>query len=295
MEKNKKTNPLFRKSTAEKIVFGIMFGVFLLWALSLLYPLLWLLTNSVKHNFFYLDDLSKGLALPKAGYWEIENYTEAFQSIEYNKTNFFGMIFNSIWVCFVGVGVNMFFSCCTGYVLSKYKFHGRNLIYAAAIVCMTLPIFGTGGASYTFYYVTGMYDTPMYVIFSSLGAFSMRFLMLYGFFKSVSWEYAEAVFLDGGNDVTVFFKIMLPIASPMITTLFITGFIQSWNAYENILLYLPSYPTLAVGIYKISEYFDNDKPVYYAAMIISMIPVISVFIAFSDTIMKNFSVGGLKG
>lgn len=205
------------------------------------------------------------------------------------------MIFNSVWYCVLSIAVNMFFSCCTGYALSKYKFRGRDFIYGTAIVCMTLPIFGTGGATYTFYYVTGMYDTPAYVIFSSLGSFSMRFLMLYGFFKSVSWEYAEAVFIDGGNDYTVFFKIMIPLAFPMIITLSITGFIQAWNAYEAFLIYMPSYPTLAVGIYKVSENFESDRPVYYASMIISMIPVIAVFIAFSDTMMKNFSVGGLKG
>ena len=139
MEKIRKKRPLFQKSTAEKIVFGVMFCVFLLWAVSLLYPLVWLLSNSVKHNFYYLDDLSKGLALPKAGRWEWENYAEAFQAIRYNNTDLFGMIFNSIWVCFLGVGVNMFFSCCTGYVLSKYKFRGRNIIQSTKKITY-LPI-----------------------------------------------------------------------------------------------------------------------------------------------------------
>lgn len=295
MRIKRKRNILFQKSASEKVVFGIMFVLLSLWAASLLYPLVWLLTNSLKHNLFYIEDLSKGLALPASGYWEFENYIEAFQGIKYNDTTFFGMIFNSVWYCVLSIVVNMFFSCCTGYALCKYKFRGRDFIYGTAIVCMTLPIFGTGGATYTFYYVTGMYNTPMYVIFSSLGSFGMRFLMLYGFFKSVSWEYAEAVFIDGGNDYTVFFKIMIPLAFPMIITLSITGFIQAWNAYEAFLIYMPSYPTLAVGIYKVSENFESDKPVYYASMIISMIPVIAVFIAFSDTMMKNFSVGGLKG
>lgn len=295
MRIKRKRNILFQKSASEKVVFGIMFVILSIWALSLLYPLVWLLTNSLKHNLFYIEDLSKGLALPASGYWEFENYIEAFQGIKYNDTTFFGMIFNSVWYCVLSITVNMFFSCCTGYALSKYKFRGRDFIYGTAIVCMTLPIFGTGGATYTFYYVTGMYNTPAYVIFSSLGSFSMRFLMLYGFFKSVSWEYAEAVFIDGGNDYTVFFKIMIPLAFPMIITLSITGFIQAWNAYEAFLIYMPSYPTLAVGIYKVSENFESDRPVYYASMIISMIPVIAVFIAFSDTMMKNFSVGGLKG
>ena len=286
---------LQQKSVAEKIVFGIMFIVFSLWAISFLYPLVWLLTNSLKHNLFYLKDLSKGLAFPTAGRWEFINYIEAFEKLKYNDTGLFGMLFNSVWYCVVSIGVNMFFSACTGYVLSKYKFKGRDFIYGAAIVCMTIPIFGTGGVTYTFYYVTGMYDTPMYVIFSSLGAFGVRFLMLYSFFKSVSWEYAEAVFLDGGNDFTVFFKIMIPVALPMVMTLFITGFIAQWNSYEAMLLHMPSWPTLAVGIYKVSGYFDGDRPVYYASMIISMIPVTVIFIAFSDIIMKNLSVGGLKG
>lgn len=292
--KNKKSI-LSQKSKGEKIVFTIVFFVFLVWASSLLYPLIWLLTNSFKGNLEYIEDLSKGLAFPLSGEWQFENYLEAFDGIIYNNTGFFGMIFNSVWYCLVSIGVNMFFSCCTGYILSKYNFRGRDFIYGTAILCMTLPILGTGGATYTFYYVTGMYDTPLYVIYSSIGSFGMRFLMLYGFFKGVSWDYAEAVFIDGGNDYTVFFKIMLPLAFPMIMTLSITGFIGLWNAYEAFLIYMPSYPTLAVGIYQVSENFTNDKPVYYASMIISMIPVLAIFIAFSDTIMQNFSIGGLKG
>ena len=290
-----KKNFLSQKSQGEKIVFSIVFCIFIVWASSLLYPLVWLLTNSFKGNLEYIEDLSKGLAFPLAGDWQFENYLEAFDGIIYNNTGFFGMIFNSVWYCVVSIAVNMFFTCCTGYVLSKYQFRGRDFIYGTAILCMTLPILGTGGATYTFYYVTGMYDTPAYVIYSSIGSFGMRFLMLYGFFKGVSWDYAEAVFIDGGNDYTVFFKIMLPLAFPMVMTLSITGFIGLWNAYESFLIYMPSYPTLAVGIYQVSENFTNDKPVYYASMIISMIPVLAIFIAFSDIIMQNLSIGGLKG
>lgn len=295
MKTLRRKNPMIQKSKSEKIVFGIMFCVFTLWAITLMYPFVWLIINSLKHNFFYLDDLNKFLALPKSGYWEFDNYAQAFSAIDYQETTLLGMIFNSLWTAFISLGVNLFFSACTGYVLSKYKFKGRDFIYATAIVAMTLPVFGTGGATYTFYYVSGMYDTPFYIIFSQLGAFSMRFMMMYGFFKGISWEYAEAVFLDGGSHFTVFFKIMLPIAAPMVSTLAIMGFIAQWNTYESYLIYLPSYPTLAVGVFKISEYFDGDKPVYYAAMVLSIIPVIVVFSCFIDKIMKNYTVGGLKG
>ncbi len=285
------------KSKSELIVFGIAFLVFFLWAASLLYPLVWLLNNSLKHRLDYLRNVSEILALPDAKYgpWDFKNYLEAFEGIKHNDTTFIGMIFNSLWYCAIVLGGNVLISACTGYVLSKYEFKARNFIYATAIVCMTLPIFGTGGAQYTFYHKTGMYDTPLYPIWSMLSGFGMRFMMLYAFFKGVSWDYAEAVLIDGGNDFTVFFKIMLPIASPMILTLCITGFIGVWNSYEAVLLYLPSYPTLAVGIFKVQEQFESDRPVYFAALIISVIPVLAVFIAFSDVIMNNLSIGGLKG
>lgn len=295
MLKFRKKNILIKKSLSEKIVFGIFFALFCLWAASLLYPLVWLLLNSLKHNLNYIDDLTKGIAFPEAGGWEFGNYYEAFNSIHYNNTNIFGMIFNSIWISGLNLTISMFFSACTGYALAKYQFRGRNLIYSVAIICLTLPIFGTGGATYTFYYKTGMYDTPFYTLFSSISGFGVTFLMTYSFFKSVSWEYAEAVFLDGGNDFTVFFKIMIPMALPMILTLMIKDFIGLWNAYEGPLMYLPSYPTLAVGIFMVGDFFDNDKPVYYAAMVISIIPMITLFIVFSDMFMKNLSIGGLKG
>lgn len=295
--RKKKNSFYFNKSVGEKTVFLIAFIVFCVYALTLLYPIIWLLVNSVKNPFFFnqQSELTKFLSLPKAGMWEFDNYVEAFSAMSYLNTSYIGMFFNSIWYCLLSMVTNMFVSCCTGYVLSKYKFKARNFIYATAIICMTLPIFGTGGASYTFYYQTGMFNTPFFVLFSNLGAFGSRFLMLYGFFKSVSWEYAEAVFIDGGGDFTVFFKIMIPLAMPMIMALSITGFISLWNTYESLLIYLPSFPTIAVGLYKMADKFNYDVPVYYAAMIISIVPVLAVFIAFSDIIMNNISIGGLKG
>ena len=291
----KKKNALIQKSVAEKVVFAIAFTFFALWAISLLYPLVWLFVNSMKTPLRYDEELHLGLVLPPLGKWKFDNYVKALEGLSYNGTGFFGMVFNSLWYCLLSLAVNMFFSCCTGYVLSKYNFKGRDFIYGTAILCMTLPILGTGGATYTFYYTTQMYDTVFYVIYSSLGSFGMRFLMMYGFFKGVSWDYAEAVFIDGGSDYTVFFKIMLPLAFPMILTLSITGFIGLWNSYEALLIYLPSYPTLAVGMYQVSENYVGKEPVYYAAMIVSLIPVVAIFIAFSDLIMNNMSIGGLKG
>ena len=91
--------------------------------------------------------------------------------------------------------------------------------------------------------------------------------------------------------------IMLPQAAGPIATLCIMSAIGSWNDYMPMILYLPSYPTLASGLY---TYQSNairgvNFPVYFAGVIISLIPVIVIFACFSDLMMKNMSVGGLKG
>ena len=96
------------------------------------------------------------------------------------------------------------------------------------------------------------------------------------------------------GEVKVEFLVLLLISAALFFT-FRTGFIGLWNSYEALLIYLPSYPTLAVGMYQVSENYVGKEPVYYAAMIVSLIPVVAIFIAFSDLIMNNMSIGGLKG
>ena len=88
---------------------------------------------------------------------------------------------------------------------------------------------------------------------------------------------------------------MLPQALPVMLTYFITGAIGAWNEYESIILYMPDWPTLAVGLFEFQETARDDMPAYYAGLVISMIPTIAIFAIFSDKIMRSVSIGGLKG
>lgn len=130
-----------------------------------------------------------------------------------------------------------------------------------------------------------------------LGAGGVGFLVIYAFFKNISWEYAEAAFIDGAGHFTVFFKIMLPMAVPVVGALALLNGIGAWNAYMDVLLYNPDWPTLASGLYGLSRTLPRlgNTPAYYAALVIALIPILVLFCIFSDKIMKNFSVGGLKG
>ncbi len=291
---------LTSRTTAEKIVYAFVFVIFLAYAATIIYPLLYLVSNSLLDGLDYTDGL-RAFFIPKNP--QFSNYGIALSSMAMpdSKGHDIGlpmMFFNSIWYCAVIIGGGILMSSFTGYALAKYNFKLKPIIYTVAIFSMTIPIVGTTGAMFKLVSDLGLYNTPFYAICTSLGGFGFNFLVMYGFFSSISWSYAEAVFIDGGGHFTVFFKIMLPQAKMAMLTLAIVSFIGTWNDYMNVLLYLPDYPTVASGLYAL-EYSpfvrSGNMPAYYAGLVIATIPVIIIFACFQDTIMKNFSVGGLKG
>ena len=289
---------LYQRSKGEKVLYAIVFIIFLVYAVSLLFPLFWLLVNSLQDRTIYeLNQMyGEGFAFPTSLHWE--NYSYAFTQLSYNGANIFMMFFNSIWYTLACVLGGVLMSAFTGYALAKYRFKARGLMYGAIIFTMTVPTVGTTGAMFNLVYnVLHLYDSPLYVILKHLCGTGLNFLVMYGFFKNVSWSYAEAAFMDGAGHARVFFSIMLPMALPATVTLCILSGISAWNEYMDVLMYLPSFPTIASGMYGVSRTLprEGNSPAYFAALVISMIPVLVVFSCFSNVIMKNFAVGGLKG
>ncbi len=289
---------LYKRTGPEKVLYGFVFVVFLIYALSLILPFVWLFINSLQDKTVYEMNLvlNKPFAFPKKLDWS--NYAYAFQKLTYNDTNIFGMFFNSIWYTLVRIFGGVLASALTGYALAKYEFKGRNVIFAIIVFSMTVPIVGTTGATFKLVNdVLHIYNTPFYPILKYFSGIGMNFLVMYGFFKNISWSYAEAAFIDGASHSKVFFSVMLPQATSAVITLSILTGITAWNEYMDVLLYLPNFPTIASGLYGVSRTLPREgySTAYFAALVISLIPVLITFCCFSDVIMKNFAVGGLKG
>lgn len=303
MKKVKETNILSKRSPYERILFGIVFVIFAIYALSLLYPLTYLVTTSFKDSYIYETDIINGklFALPKLAELDALNYSEALSKMfimdTYGREIYlYEMFFNSIWYTIGSSLGGVLVSSFTAYALSKYRFIGRNAIYAVIIFTMTIPIIGSTGSTLKLLSTLGIYNTPFFLM-TALSGFGFNFMILYGFFKSLPWSYAEAVFIDGGGHFTAFFKIMLPQAKASIITLVIMAGIGAWNDYTTSLLYMPDFPTIASGLYRVQEVAvdTGDMPMYFAGLTLSILPVIVLFSCCSDTIMKNFTMGGLKG
>ena len=288
-----KNSKFKRMPASQKIVFAIAFVLFAIYASTIIYMLSWAISSSLRTRVNLRNDPFAWAETPL----QFNNYVLAFTKMEDvlgPGNNMLKLLFNSIWYSVCGTLIQIACATTLAYTVSKYKFWGRNAIYFIAIVVMTLPIIGSLPASYKLIMELGLDNSPL-ILLTFTSGFGFNFIVLYGFFANVSWSYAEAGLIDGAGDFTIFLRIMLPQAVPAILSLYILSFIGVWNDYQGPLLYLKDMPTLAVGIFRYDEESRGNNHILYAAIIISLIPIIALFLSFQETIMSNTVAGGLKG
>ncbi|MBE5754124.1 MAG: carbohydrate ABC transporter permease [Clostridiales bacterium] len=299
--KPKKDNSILiqRTTVAEKFFFVAMALFCALYAFSLVFPVVWLLIKSLEDTFSY--DLN--LVMYGWDYvsplkdWKPGQYIDAFNELQLEGITFAGMLVNSAWWVGIGTFQTIFWHATTAYIISKYRFVGRNFLYSYVITMAILPVYGSGGSAYKLINDLGLYDQgPFYLIMTTFGGLGGSFLTMVGLFSSISWEYAEAVYIDGGSDNTVYFNIMLPQAMPMLSAFSITSAVGLWNNYGSPLMYLPSTPTVATGLYKIKSGISYvGMPYYFCGLVITLIPVMVLYGFIAEKMMTNLSIGGLKG
>jgi len=273
------------------IVKIVVFAFFLLYAFTLFYALLWAFGMSLKGQEEYYSNPN---GFPEA--WAFSNFATAFKSVKVDDKNMIVMFFNSVWYACGGALLQVLTSAVVAYVVAKYKFPGRGFLYGLALVTMMIPIVGSFPSQYRVYKALGILDTPGLLITKAAG-FGFNFIVLYSFFKTLSWTYAEAAFIDGASHLRVFLGVMLPMAIPVMGSLFLVATIGLWNNYMEPVLFLQSYPTLTSGLYifQLQTTRDVNYPVLFAGLLVSVIPVVLLFIFFQNTIMESMSVGGIKG
>ena len=288
-----KRDKLMKRHPAETVFLVVFFFFFVFQALTLLYPLFWVLTNSLKTPFEYYES---SFSLPSA--FLIENYAKAFVDITVKNSNFVVLLWNSVWIAVVSSAVSIISSMLAAYAMAKYRFPGKSVIYSIAILVQVLPIIGAGPATYQFLYRSGIANNPALIWLTWAGGFDFAFIVLMGYFKSISSSYSEAAFIDGATNFKVMYKIMIPQALPAIASLMILELIGGWNNYTTSMLYMKSYPNLALAIYlfdKESQFAETGTPVYMAVIVLSILPILAVFVSCQKMIMNNVTAGGLKG
>lgn len=290
-----------RKTVLSNIIMVCSAVILLVFCVSLLVPFFWMVFTSFKNPIDYVLNV---FGLPEQ--FEFENYASVFKLlkirvviegglVEYNILN---MLFYSLIIAVVSGFMNVFVPTITAYIVSKYNFGFKNVIYNTAIIVMIIPIVGNLPSQLRVTQALGIYNNLIpYLVFSA-GPFGFNFILMYGAFKSISWTYAEAAFIDGAGHFTVMWKIMFPMIMPTFSTLFILGFIGHWNDYMIPITFLPSYPNLAYGMYNFqleAARLGAAMPEILAGFVIVSIPTCVMYFTLQKFGLKNVRMGGLKG
>ena len=213
------------------------------------------------------------------------------------EAGFWEMTWNGTWFMVGCTFMKVMATVCFAYACSRFEFRGRKLLYGFVVLQMMLPVYGQTAANFSLMSKLGLVNSPLFLLGMGAGH-GMYFLILYSFFRSLPVGYEEAAMMDGASTLVIFWKIMLPLAKPILSAFTILTAIGAWSDYSTILIYLKDYPNLATGLYYVKEAAFNTgltTPSYFAAIFISVIPIAVVTIVFNKQIMTNVTIGGLKG
>ena len=294
------------RESFDKTFKWILWVFIVVYCLSLLVLPTWMILTAFKDP---LELASNQFGLPKS--FNFENFSSVFNKLEikvlnkntltYTTYNIWKMAGVSIIYSFGSTAWNVLWTTLMAYVLSKYKFIGSRVIYTIGIIIMIVPIVGSGPSAMMIKQQLGIYDNLFLTILTSPATcFSgLSFLLLYGAFKSLPWDYAEAVFVDGGGHWSAFIKMYLPMALPTMVVIFVLGFLGSWNDYESFMIWFPSTPNLAYGLYLFQgtsrALYKSSITEIMAGFTIVIVPTVTLYLSSQKLILSKFTVGGLKG
>lgn len=288
----RKSNQI-KDSTSLRVTKIIVFVLFVFYALSLLFPFAWMIFNSFKTNQEFYKNV---WAWPQSFGNGWKNFISAM-SMKVGSSTILMMTLRSVYLSIGGTVLSIISALCVSYVVAKYNFPGRNVLYFVAVGVMLIPAIGSTSTTYKLISDMNLLDNPLALFLLDSGGFGFQFLLLYSAFRSISPAYKEAASIDGAGDFAIFSKIMVPMVWPTIAPLAVLDFINFWNDYFGPYLYMKGKPTLAVGLqFMVAQMqYSANWPALFSLMFFSMLPVIVLFLVFQKQILSNFSAGGLKG
>lgn len=297
MRKNK-----IKKHVLRQIFPLIFFILLLIYAVSLLVPFLWTLMSSLKSR---LDFRMDPFGLPTSIEWE--NYVKAFNGLYIQVTDGAGVrnvfmleMFGYTLAYAVGATILSTLShMVVAYICAKYtRFKITKVLYSIVIITMILPIVGSLPSEMQVVKALGLYNNILGAWIMKASFLGMHFLMFYATFKGISWEYAEAAFMDGASHARVMFQIMFPLAKTTIAGLMLLSFIGFWNDYNMSMIYMPDIPTIAYGLFRFQFSTGQETSsitIQLAGCTIVMFPIFVLFLCFRKQLIGNIAIGGIKG
>jgi len=264
--------------------------VLLIYSAIVVYPMVWLLSASLKTS---RELFEKPWELPAVPQWQ--NFAKAWTEAGIGRC-----FVNSVFVTTVSMFFILLIGSMAAYALARFVFRGRGFIHSAFVSGMMFPVFLGIVPLFMLLRNLGMWNSYTGLI-TAYVAYSLSFtiFVLTGFFKQLPGELAEAGLIDGCGHFTVFWRVMMPLAKPGLIAAGIFNFFGIWNEYPLALVIISSNElrTLPLGIANLlmQQHYETDWGALFAGLVLVMLPTLIVYLFFQRQITEGLTAGALKG
>ena len=284
----------------DSIFSGFSHAFLLVWAVMVVFPLLWVVLSSFKDD---AQILKHPLSLiPNSLHWN--NFSRAWGA------GHIGAFFlNTIVIVGSGVFLTMLLGSMAAYVLARYDFPGNRPIYYLFLAGLTLPVYlaavplfvGTSKIGQQFP-LLGTNSYVMLILVYVGWSLSFTVFFMHSFFRTLPHTVAEAALVDGASHTTLFFRVMLPMAKPGLISIGIFNILGQWNQwYLPVLLMQPAggeakHQVISQGLIDLSvnQGYKSDWSGLFAGVTMAMLPVLAVYIIFQRQVQSGLTGGITK-
>jgi len=273
---------------ADPVLIGLWISLVLV-ATIWIAPFVFILFTALKSETDVM--LTKSFSAPTVIEWS--NFSKAWV-----KGNFSETFFNSAIISLIKVPVGLLLSAMAAYALAKIKIPAGKLLLVFLLFGAMVPFQVMLAPLFTLVNSLGLIDTYLGVILPYL-AFGVPYqvFILYGFFRDVPKELSEAARIDGATHFVIFWRIYLPVSLPVLAALLILDFVATWNEFAMALVLLQDKHmwTLPLGLMSFQGQFSNNYGQLNAAIVMTIIPAVLVYLIFQRYFVSGLTSGAVKG
>lgn len=275
-------------STKKRVGKFFIYLILIIIAAAMLIPFLWMLSASIKTDR-QVFQMNPFVWIPENPRWS--NYVDIW-----TKIPFATFVKNTVFLTIVVTILQLLTSSFAAYSFAKLDFKHKNLLFMAYIATIAMPWQVYMVPQFIMMRGFGLNDKLLAMIclqaFSAFGVFLMR-----QFYMGIPDSLCEAARIDGMSEYGIYAKIMLPLSKPAISTLTIFTFVNTWNDYLGPLIYLKTEEkkTIQLGLKMFIGQYSSEYGLIMAGSVLSLIPVLIVFLCLQKYFVEGVANTGVKG
>lgn len=250
-------------------------------------PFVWMLLSSFKaNNEIFMVPIRW---VPET--WQFEHYVQIWQ-----KSNMLVWLLNTTLLAVVVTLLQVLTGSFAAYGFSKIHFPGRNVLFLIYVATMAVPWQAYMIPQFKMLSMVGLNDTRWSIILlQAFGAFGV--FMMKQFYDTIPVELSEAARLDGMSEFGIYWRVILPLSGSSIAALAIITFTNTWNDYMGPLLYLrsPDLYTIQLGLKTFISQYDADYSMIMTGSVLSVLPILLVFLVGQRHFVEGIATTGMKG